>query len=313
MDGQATLFLTGANTFTGPTILQRGTTRLGAAGALPAATALSMAGGVLDFHDNAGASFDQTVRSLTGSLGDITNTDVATRTLTIDQTASTTYAGTISGNLGVVKRGSGSLTLTGAHSFSGATRVEGGTLVANGTISAPITVTGNAILAGTGSVGNLVGQNGGRIAPGDGTTGTLNAGTVTLDAANLSIEIFGTTAGSGYDQLHSTGAVSLTNNPTLTLTLGFDPADKVDLFTIILNDQSGNVSGTFANLPNGAIFLAGTQQFQISYADNAATPTFELTGGNDVSLLAVPEPTAGLSFVGGIALVLARRRRHSRR
>jgi autotransporter-associated beta strand protein len=307
MDGQATLFLSGANTYTGPTVLQRGTTRAAAAGALPATTALTMTGGILDLHDNAGASFDQTVRSLSGAAGEITNTDTVPRTLTIDQSTSTVFSGTMSGALGIVKRGTGSLTFAGFNTLSGPSRVEAGTLVVNGSHPSATTVANGGTLSGLGSVGNLLAQNGGRIAPGDGATGSLSTGSLTLDGATLALELFGTSAGSGYDQVRASGAVSLTNNPALTLTLGFDPADKIDIFIIILNSDTGSVNGTFANLPNGATFLAGTQEFQISYADDAATVAFELTGGNDVSLLAVPEPTSGLLLLTGIAAVLRRR------
>jgi hypothetical protein len=179
----------------------------------------------------------------------------------------------------------------------------------NGTHPSATTVTNGGTLSGLGTVGNLIAQSGARIAPGDGATGILSTGSLELDGATLALELFGTAVGTGYDQLRAGGPVSLKNNPTLSLTLGFDPADKIDLFTIILNNGTGPVSGTFANLPNGATFLAGTQEFQISYADDATTPAFELSGGNDVSLLAVPEPSIALLLFAGLSATLARRRR----
>ena len=41
-----------------------------------------------------------------------------------------TYSGVISGSAGLVKQGSGKLTLTGANTFTGQISIEGGTLAA---------------------------------------------------------------------------------------------------------------------------------------------------------------------------------------
>jgi hypothetical protein len=56
------------------------------------------------------------------------------------------------------------------------------------------------------------------------------------------------------------------------------------------------------------MFLLAGQIWQISYFDDASTPGFELAGGNDVTLLAVPEPGAVVSLIGGIGVLLGLRR-----
>ena len=147
MAGAATLTLTTANTYTGPTIMQgavvdslgsnnnvittqSGTLRLGAPGALPAGTALTVSGGTVDLNNN-GTSNDQTVGSLTdGGLanGIITNSDAAnTRTFTVNQAGSnTTYSGAITGNLHLTLSNNGTLNLQGPNTYTGGTTISGG-------------------------------------------------------------------------------------------------------------------------------------------------------------------------------------------
>ncbi len=136
MVGTGTLILTATNAYRGATTLNSGTTLLGAAGALPPTTALTVsstgantAPTTLNFN-NGGTSNDQTVASLAGSLNGvttatvtITNSDAAnTRTLTVAQSGvDTSFAGAITGNLNLVKSGNGTLQLTGANTFTGST------------------------------------------------------------------------------------------------------------------------------------------------------------------------------------------------
>lgn len=187
MNGAAVLILTSPNTFSGPTTVQSGTLRLGAAGALPATTALSVNGGTVDFN-NGGTSNDQTVASLAGTGGVITNTDVTARTFTVAQaTSSTTYSGSINGNLSLVKSNNGALALDAANAYTGTTRVIGGVLqtTANGSLGA----------------GDLV------ISAADTISSTVNLGS-NQTIASLS----GTTAGSGTASVNVASAVTLTDN-----------------------------------------------------------------------------------------------------
>ncbi len=135
--GTNALILTAANSYTGTTQITSGTLRLGAAGALPAASWLQVDGGTLDLN-NAGASNDQTVRGLSGSGGTITNSDPGNpRTLAVNQASgSASYAGSINDSLGLTKMGNGLLILAGVNTYSGPTRVLGGTLCVTGTIDA---------------------------------------------------------------------------------------------------------------------------------------------------------------------------------
>lgn len=54
--------------------------------------------------------------------------------------------------------------------------------------------------------------------------------------------------------------------------------------------------------------ILAAQPFQISYGDDAATRAFERSGGNDVTLVAVPEPGVLLTLAGGIGTLLGLQR-----
>ncbi|HEV8267425.1 MAG TPA: immunoglobulin domain-containing protein, partial [Thermoanaerobaculia bacterium] len=87
----------------------------------------------------------------------------------------------------------------------------------------------------------------------------------------------GTTPGVNYDQLAVTGTVSL-GNAALALSVGYSPI-MGDTYIIISNDALDAVTGTFANLAEGATFAVGTNAFSITYAGGT---------GNDVVLTNIP-------------------------
>jgi autotransporter-associated beta strand protein len=77
---------------------------------------------------------------------------------------------------GLIKKGSGTLTLTAANTYTGPTAISNGTLAVNGSLAATaVTVATNGTLAGTGNLGGAVTVNaGGAISPaGAGVIGTL--------------------------------------------------------------------------------------------------------------------------------------------
>src|SRR5262249_7966356 len=67
---------------------------------------------------------------------------------------STTFSGIISGNIALVKVGTGTLTLSGANTYVGPTTVLEGTLEVTGSLSpsSPISVAAGALLTGTATV-----------------------------------------------------------------------------------------------------------------------------------------------------------------
>jgi hypothetical protein len=90
---------------------------------------------------------------------------------------------------------------------------------------------------------------------------------------NYDLDLDGTTAGTQYDQLLVTGTVDL-GGAAINVTLGFTPPPGT-VFTILNNEGPDAVAGTFAGLPEGAVFAVGGTSLRISYVGGS---------GNDVTL-----------------------------
>ena len=169
------------------------------------------------------------------------------------------------------------------------------------------TIKSGGTLGGSGYVGGLSVEGGGTLAPGN-SPGILNVGSTSLATlSTFAVEINGNTVSTQYDQLNVTGTLSLSG--LLSVSMGYTPADSA-LFFIIANDglPTDAITGTFSNAPvDGGIYKLGGQDFKISYFGDSVTNSF--IGGNDVVLMAIPEPSATL-LVGGLGfLVMLRRRR----
>lgn len=121
--GDGTWVISGANTYTGQTIVDSGTLRAGSAGAFASSTRFQVNGGTLDLN-----GFGQTLTTLTGTGGTL---DLGSADLTIEAATGTTasFAGNIAGTGGLTKLGDSTQTLTGANTYTGDTSIGGGTLV----------------------------------------------------------------------------------------------------------------------------------------------------------------------------------------
>ena len=142
------------------------------------------------------------------------------------------------------------------------------------------------VLKGTGTVASVFVATGATIAPGM-SPGCLSTGDMTI-MGTYQVDIGGTTACSGYDQLKVTGAVDITG-ATLTPSLygGFTPAVGQS-YTIIDNDASDAVTGTFTGIAEGGTITADGVTYTVTYKGG---------DGNDVvltvkSVTATPKPKA---------------------
>ncbi|MFD0893930.1 autotransporter-associated beta strand repeat-containing protein [Luteolibacter ambystomatis] len=191
-----------------------------------------------------------TVAGLKGTAAaKVINADATARTLTVNNTADNTFAGSIgdgtaNGNLlSLVKSGSASLTLGGASTYTGATAVNAGTLIVNAAnASSATTVATGATLKGTGTLAGSLAVTG-TVAPGNNAVGTLTAASATI-SGTYACEVNGTNA----DKLAVTGALTLSPGATLAITATSPTANSYVIAT-----YTGSVPAftTTTGLPSG--------------------------------------------------------------
>jgi hypothetical protein len=205
---------------------------------------------------------------------------------------STHFSGLITFRSPFTKIGTGTLTLTGAGNRGfGRVSVDEGTLIVNNPAKSGLghgkvrvnggTLGGGGIIAGLVTVGN--GSSAGAfLAP---AAGTSRKATLTL-LSNLRFEPDGiytyTFKGRGAeveaDQVIANGVtinaatINLLGKTQGTLQIGL-------VLTLISNTSANPISGTFANLPDGAIVTVNGNNFQADY---------EGGDGNDLTLTVVP-------------------------
>ncbi len=292
-----TLTISGAVSGDGYTLSKVGSGTLALSGNNNGSTfATTVSGGTLQI-EGSGNLGSGSVTLADGTTLDITdattvqNAIVLSGNSTIQNADAVTLSGVLSGNNNLTKTGAGALTLTNTNTYAGTTTVSAGTLLVNGSLngSTGITISSGATLGGTGSLfatsstNTLTLDSGATLGPGT-SPGTLTVNG-NLDAAGtLNMELGGTTAGTGYDQLIVNGTVDLAG-ATLNASFvdGFESTLAVnDVFTLIENDATDAVTGSFEGLAEGATVIIDGKYFQISYAGG---------DGNDVVLTAIKAPS----------------------
>jgi autotransporter-associated beta strand protein len=227
--GNGTLALTATNTYTGTTTISGGTLSISGGAAIVDA-------GTVSLDNTAGVVFSvlgsETIASLQG--GGATGGEVALaggQTLTVAETGTNSFNGSITGTGNLVKSGVGTLTLAGTSTYSGATTISAGKLVVNGSAAnSAITIGSTGILGGSGTTGAVTVQSGGRIAPGN-SPGTLSVSTLTLEGAggyNWEITNVAGTPGTEWDLISvggGTGAVTInaTSGSPFTIYIAGNP------------------------------------------------------------------------------------------
>jgi len=250
---------------------------------------------------------------------------------------SNSFAGSLSGTGTITKSGTGTQILTGASTYSGGTFVADGKLLANNptgsaTGSGSVTVASGATLGGIGTIApganGLTVLSGGTLSPGN-SPGTLNvSGDVLLSPGSIfDVDLaIGGIATTGTDRLAiDSGTVTL-SGATLTGTWGGNASNiyngNLSTETLLwLITGASSLTPGFANATPAPGFAAlfgdpladpyltaiGGQSFALFY--NADFSSTSLSGGNDLLLIAVPEPSRALLVTLSLALFLSRRRR----
>jgi autotransporter-associated beta strand protein len=308
--GSGTLVLSGANSYSGLTTFEAGTILAGhndafgtstvmfdwsdnSAKTLAAngATARTIANSIQIYNNLTLGQSTVNTGSLTFSGGVALGDEVGTREITVADGTSHTFSGVVSGLRGIVKKGAGSLTLSGNNTFSGASYLVGGTTVLSGNTgagsgglflgetsgsdTATLALTNgvslsNALEVRAGSTGlaKIVAQGGANTLSGA-LTGSKSFEMEAADGATLTVS--GNISGGNTIGIRGagTGKVVLTgNNNTST---------KFDLWSGTLEagaaDDLGNNTGNF--IGNKLYFDGGTL---------GATGTFTLGGANGITL-----------------------------
>jgi fibronectin-binding autotransporter adhesin len=264
-----------------------------------------------------------------GYRAEIANTTTLNGAVTIQtQSADLVLKGSLSGSAGLTKTGSERLILeTNNATFSGNLSVQEGTLVMRNNVSLPngdVNVSGGR-LAGTGTIVNsvLVNSAAGALSPGENGAGllTIQKNLTMASGSDFEVNLGGNAgtpvAGTTYDQVRvgngvgavSNGAVSI-NGTDLMITINTGISTN-NLFFIVVNDGTDVIGGTFAGLIQGQEFTVNGQGLRISYqADASGVGSF--SGGNDIALMAVPEPGSVCLLLGGLGLIAGSRRRRAR-
>ena len=185
------------------------------------------------------------------------------------------------------KTGAGTLSLTGANLYTNGTTVTQGTLLVSnrtgsGTGTGQVSVNAGT-LGGSGTIaGPVTVGTGASLTPGAGTNGqttltTQNALTLNSDATYT----YTFKAKKNKARTDLVIAIGVTiNGATLNLTGQIQGSLKRGLtLTVISNTSANPISGTFSNLPDGAIVTVNGNNLRASY---------EGGDGNDLTLTVVP-------------------------
>lgn len=228
----------------------------------------------------------------------------AVSNLTVGDTSSTTFSGTISGAGNVIKQGSGSWTLSGASTYTGSTTISAGTLTvaatsgsALGTTSAVTVNSGGTLLFDANNQVNTaapIALVGGTIAKGNFSQGSASA--VGLGALSL------TASGSRLD--FGSGTVGVLSFAS------FDPG----AYTLIIDNWTGTANTVGSASTDRLIFNASQAGNLNSFAFTGYAPgatQFDLGGGfwEIAPVTPVPEPATYVAGFLAFAAIAAHQRR----
>lgn len=287
-EGSGIWELRGANTYTGTTQVNEGILRIANFAAASPGSAINVANGAT-FSLRAGGTAGMTAGEL-DTLRSLINYESSAAFLGLEPTAAFTYASDISGNHGLMKTGSQTLTFSGNNSYTGDTVVSGGFLafMNTGAVSSSSDITARA---GAG-VYAYAGGDGFTVAELD----ALRAAVTYQDSTAM----FGIHTGNGsfsYDSAMSGdhGFVKAGGN---TLTFGGSESNtytgptRVASGTLMLSKTGGAtaIAGDI-NVTSGGLQLGESDQI-------ADTSVITATGGS-INFQAKNETIAGLVLNGG--------------
>lgn len=242
--GDARLILSGEYNFTGTTIVRGGSVRILH---LPDTAVVAVDNGTLDL-----SGLTQTVSNLSG--GEDGEINIEGGALTVDQSGSTTFAGSITGSGSFTLTGGGVIELTGANTYTGDTTVEEGLLRINGSVTSDVIVGPNGVLGGAGDIGgSVVVGDGGIVGPGN-SPGTLTvAGDFTFaSGSTYQVEVLGD---GQHDEIIVGGVTTIESGVQVQVLAGGSAADYRHLSQYGILSSAGGIVGRFAGVTSDMAFL----------------------------------------------------------
>lgn len=194
----------------------------------------------------------------------------------------------ISGSGGLVAQGGNQLYLQGTHSYTGATEVYSSLFVAGDNSSSSLTtVHSGASLGSWGTLGAVKVESGGSLIA---SNYRLTSGDVKLDSgAKFQISVI--VSSFSANLLSVNGTVDL-SGAILNASLNYGVAPAVgSVFTLIENDGTDAITGTFAGLVEGASLTLSNQKFHISYVGGTGNDVVLIAEGPTSTSTPTPSPT----------------------
>lgn len=297
MSGPGILEYHGMATYSGATTVGGGTLRAATDMANPCVISpgnlnrLPAGGEVLV---SGGAVLDLQCPVVIGELdgGGEVRTESGTAILRVNANGDSQFSGSITGpgglTVGDASHGTYGLTLSGTSTYTGPTVIDGGLLsLFNGSIasSSGATASGGGVAGGSGTYPALS-LTSALLYPGiNGLPGELKAPSLIMTSASVARFDLGLDPSSYDHVIILGGAVNLGDaGLDVRVAFGFDP--PVGTAYTLIGGASG-ITGTFHNLPEGAIFPVGTRRFQITYKGGS---------GHDVVITRLAAAPADLSI-----------------
>jgi len=306
----STLTLSGANTYTGATTVSAGT--------LQFAREVSLYNNTPASAENVTVAIGAMLAFNVGGPGEFTSSD-----LDAIQAHSTGFAGgallgldttnAASGNfayasaivdtnggansMGLVKLGTGALTLSAANTYTGGTTVQAGALIVSGSINGSATVQNGGTLGGTGSVGSVEVQSGGKLEPGltpsGPSQGVFTASSLTWDGGGTLFFALSTTSSASSDLSLGTGV----------LTQGLAGVFAFDFL------GGGEEGQTYDLINFASTTFTSASQFTATDLAPGLGGNFILTSSELLFFVPEPSPWAALASGAGLLIGLRRFRR----
>ncbi len=244
--GTGTLTLSDSNTYDGTTTISAGTIQIDHANALGAGGNITFSGGGLKYGTTVTTDLSSRIKNSGSAIRVDTNGESVTWGTAVDSTNSG----------GLTKNGTGTLTLNATNTYTGSTTLNAGTLAVSGNI------------ANSG----LVINSGGIISPGTSAAAdSFGTSSITINGGgyNWTLSSASGSAGTGYDQITSTGA--LTSSGLLTVNIYGTPGDW---------DGSANYSWDIFSANSVTGFSTGNFAYDLTNFNSGVTPAGTFTFSN---------------------------------